>query len=174
MARVLLGNVRPDIEYLKTVFAPAGYGLGAAVCAVPIDGDVNNIDGVGFFQCHKNTPIDNENWYIIALAHVRGTYEHQIAIRVTDGARAERTMVNGVWGEWERADPPMAIGVEYRTTERWNGKPVYAALVNVGAFPESGTRNAPTGITATKVIRFSASFDYASLPIPGLVKILVK
>lgn len=28
MAKVLLGNVRPDIEYLKTIFAPAGYGIG--------------------------------------------------------------------------------------------------------------------------------------------------
>ena len=31
--------------------------------------------------------------------------------------------------------PPMALGVEYRTTERYLGKPVYAKLVDCGALP---------------------------------------
>ena len=30
------------------------------------------------------------------------------------------------------SDLPMIPGVEYRTTERWNGKPVYTMLVNCG------------------------------------------
>ena len=32
----------------------------------------------------------------------------------------------------ERINPPMQLGVEYRTTERWNGKPVYTRLVDCG------------------------------------------
>lgn len=37
------------------------------------------------------------------------------------------------WQPWEWENPPMAIGVEYRTTERWDGKPVYTKCVNCGA-----------------------------------------
>ena len=39
-------------------------------------------------------------------------------------------MVNGI-KEW--INPPMILGVEYRTTERWNGKPIYVKAVNIGA-----------------------------------------
>ena len=29
----------------------------------------------------------------------------------------------------------MKIGIEYRTTERWDGKPVYAKLIDFGSLP---------------------------------------
>ena len=45
-------------------------------------------------------------------------------------------MVDGAQ-EW--INPPMAVGVEYRTTELSMGKPVYVKLVNFGAIPTSGT-----------------------------------
>lgn len=41
----------------------------------------------------------------------------------------------GVWSPLEWFNPPMELGVEYRTTERYNGNPVYAKLVNFGALP---------------------------------------
>lgn len=34
------------------------------------------------------------------------------------------------YAQWQ--DPPMQLGVEYRTTERYNGKPVYSMAVNIG------------------------------------------
>lgn len=39
--------------------------------------------------------------------------------------------------EWE--SPPMIPGVEYRTTERYKGKTVYAYSVEIGALPASGS-----------------------------------
>ena len=141
MARVQIGNVYPSDEYLLARCAPAGYGLGATACATPPDADADQIGKVGFYQCTKNTPIENENWYIIHLIHVKGTYEHQSAIRVVDGSKAERTMRNGVWGEWVRSNPPMTPGIEYLTAERYMDKPVYAMLVNMGQL-----NNNPDGI----------------------------
>lgn len=41
-------------------------------------------------------------------------------------------MVNGVQ-EW--LNPPMELGVEYKTTERYLGKPVYTKAVSCGALP---------------------------------------
>lgn len=46
-----------------------------------------------------------------------------------DGQRAEYPM------EW--LNPPMQPGVEYRTTERHQGKPVYVKLVDVGSLPNN-------------------------------------
>lgn len=40
-------------------------------------------------------------------------------------------------GGWEH--PPMQLGVEYRTTERYLGKPVYATLFNCGVGPAANT-----------------------------------
>lgn len=40
-------------------------------------------------------------------------------------SRAIRFSNNGVFQPWEYEDPELRLGVEYRTTERWNGKPVY-------------------------------------------------
>lgn len=36
-------------------------------------------------------------------------------------------------GETEWVNPPMAPGVEYRTTERWSGKAVYTKLIPIGS-----------------------------------------
>ena len=43
----------------------------------------------------------------------------------------------GVWDSWEWVNPPMVIGTEYRTTERWQGKPVYIKLLSLGNLPNS-------------------------------------
>ena len=41
------------------------------------------------------------------------------------------------WSEWEYVNPPKEPGVEYRTTERYLGKPVYCKTVNFGALPNA-------------------------------------
>lgn len=41
--------------------------------------------------------------------------------------------------EW--ADPPMELDTEYRTTERYLGKPVYAKVVDFGALPNASSKN---------------------------------
>ena len=40
--------------------------------------------------------------------------------------------------EVEWVNPPMIIGVEYRTTERFNGKPVYVKLLVTNTLPSKG------------------------------------
>ena len=41
------------------------------------------------------------------------------------------------WQPWEWVNPPMAAGVEYRTTERYLGKQVYVKVVDCGALPNN-------------------------------------
>lgn len=48
-----------------------------------------------------------------------------------------RVKVNGVWQPFEWVNPPMDLGVEYRTTERYLGKPVYVKVVDCGLIADN-------------------------------------
>lgn len=114
--------------------APAGYGLGGDAVVMP---DFNTTAACGFyyyFSTSGNRPS------LIASSGVAVVYQKSgtgIVQEVTDyeGKRAIRYSTSG---EWEYLNPAMALGVEYRTTERYNGKPVYAIAIDVGAAPASG------------------------------------
>ena len=68
-----------------------------------------------------------------------------------------RTAADGV-GEW--INPPMVAGTEYRTTERWNGKPVYTQLVNFGALPDNTTKSVTvTASGVTDVVGYEARYS---------------
>ena len=46
---------------------------------------------------------------------------------------------NGIWYPWEHVNPIMNTGVEYRTTERYEGKPVYAKHITTSISMEANT-----------------------------------
>lgn len=46
------------------------------------------------------------------------------------------------WGPWEYINPFMMLGVEYRTTERYLGKPVYVKTINMGNLPGNAVKRA--------------------------------
>lgn len=77
------------------------------------------------------------------------------AIESADYPGCYYRMVDGAQ-EW--INPPMAAGVEYRTTERYHGKPVYVKTVPTGAMPAAaGVSNrvtVQTSITASDVDTF--------------------
>lgn len=52
--------------------------------------------------------------------------------------------------EWEH--PPMLVGVEYRTQERYMGKPVYTKLVDFGALPNTTNKNVAHATSANQII----------------------
>lgn len=57
-----------------------------------------------------------------------------------------RNFYNNVWSPWEAVNPPMEVSVEYRTTERYMGKPVYVKAVNIGALPNATTKCVSHGV----------------------------
>lgn len=95
-------------------YPPAIYGMGASTVSV----------------LYKNT-----NDYLVlrclSWADPRG-YGWQM-IR----ARYPSSQSPSVWLPFEWSNPPLQIGVEYRTTERYLGKPIYVKLVNFGALPNT-------------------------------------
>lgn len=144
MARVKIGNVRTPIEYLKQFFAPAGYGLGEDLPIVDKAGldnwtssgwfiyyDAINPDSTlgsaAFVNCKgNNTSITGA---VIQEAYQQDGYGVNILTRV---------YIGGVWQPWEYVNPPMVPNVEYRTTERYMGLPVYTMLYDMGQLSNNG------------------------------------
>ena len=133
---------RAELEAVKNGAAPAGYGLGEETPSVV---DMNDAVVNGWYRSIGDT---TENYpalipgaggaYCTLFVQTRGIhiyqearYQNYIAIRHCE---------NNTWREWEYVNPPMSVGVEYRTTERCDGKPVYVQRFSLGALPVSGTK----------------------------------
>lgn len=69
--------------------------------------------------------------------------------------------------EW--VNPPMLVGVEYRTTERYDGKPVYVKVLDYGTLPnsaEASNYGLAAGLNLISVSGFAVGPSY-NIPIPG-------
>lgn len=71
------------------------------------------------------------------------------------GTKISRQIYNGtIFGEWEWENPPMLLGVEYRTTERYLGKPVYVKVVDFGAGANKAEKSVEHGASNAIVIDY--------------------
>lgn len=81
-----------------------------------------------------------------------------------------REKKNNVWNPWEWNNPPMRLSVEYRTTERWNGKPVYKVALETGTLyipgntAVTGTWNANCTIIQVDAYILAADGSTTNLP----------
>lgn len=124
--------------------APDGYGLGSNAKLLTADDDLNTVLTTGWYNwswdAHPQNAPDN-NWREYGCAmHVFSTTPGGYAIQtvydlsddITHGCAIQRTIYvissGNIYYPWEWVNPPMQIGVEYRTTERYLGKPVYKKL----------------------------------------------
>lgn len=92
-----------------------------------------------FTKASLNTPFD---YGLVLTMNRYGNQITQIAFNPYMGGCGEiciRHKYDDVWREWEYVNPPMLLGVEYRTTERFFGKPVYTIAFNFGALPNAST-----------------------------------
>ena len=90
--------------------------------------------------------------------------EGNVALDITpDGIGALPAVVDGTYpncyyrtvdGEKEWINPPMVLGLEYRTAERWNGKAVYTRLMDCG-ISTSGNKTIEWDIGAKHIVRNS-------------------
>lgn len=76
----------------------------------------------------------------------------------------------------EYLNPPLVLGVEYRTTERYLGKPVYVKAVNFGALPNNTDASVTFGHTAELAFAVTARAlkdDAPSYTLPVLDQAIV-
>lgn len=133
--------------------APDGYGLGSMGVWVE---DLNNATNNGFYSWTNtalNIPFDYGCLLVLNRSNTRIT---QIAIDPNMsycGQMAVRHYSSTAWGDWQYINPPLNVGVEYRTIERWKGKTVYVCLVAYGSLPNATFKFVAHQLSATNIIR---------------------
>ena len=147
--------------------APAGYGLGSVGITSLLDANTAKKNGwyIGGGENAVNFPSYNHKYgELFVLA--RNTTIEQFAIY--QGTICVRYSTDGgtTWSTWEYVNPPMLLGVEYRTTERYQGKPVYVKLVDFGALPNN-TSKTVTYTDNTNVVPIDCGGYGAGMTLPG-------
>ena len=128
---------------------PSRFGLGSPNPR-NID-DANNATESGWYYLDSGTLNSPENAeasnVMLVLARNSNPQTVQVLFNVTELAfELRRVCTNGTWSPWEWINPPMQLGVEYRTTERYNGKPVYVKAINFGALPNNTNKSVEHGV----------------------------
>lgn len=119
--------------------APAGFGLGVGSYVEPSTSfttqeELDALTGNGFWAYRNpDAPLvaaDANTKYVKGITIAYSTsHETQIGWCVYTGTCIVRERKDKVWQEWEFQNPIMSAGVEYRTTERSKGMPVYAKRI---------------------------------------------
>ena len=80
-----------------------------------------------------------------------------------------------VWLPFEWVNPPLNLGVEYRTTERYQGKPVYVQSINFGTLPDASSKSVNHNIANYGgVVSYTGRVSYYNLiGHPGVDSILI-
>ena len=162
--------------------APSGYGLGRLTnYPVANDTEVDNklievINSLGEHTFKRIvlsfTTVENftkaGGHYYVDIYKLSTNYA-MITIKsyIVGGREMQRIWYEGKLQPWEWVNPPMTLGVEYRTTERDNGKVVYAKKIDFGALPNSTYKYVNHGATLTKCIRYNIVNKYSSIMLTG-------
>lgn len=157
--------------------APSGFGLGEQSKLLSSDDDINNIWKNGWYRWGTSIPAnapnmapgDGQDSYIVMRVSSYGvTNIVQEFWSANQGMRYQARRVNygGPWETLEWINPPMKLGVEYRTTEQYNGIPVYCQIINFGMLPNSATtKSIEHGIQNVNqiIFEFASSSNGAAL-----------
>lgn len=107
----------------------------------------------------KDMPVEvpsNQNYAIVSAKVIpMGVWVELRVTYVLTGCVAV-LIYNNSWGEWEYLNPPMTPGVEYRTTERVNGKPVFVITKDIGALGNNSSVNILFDISYENVVHTEA------------------
>lgn len=144
--------------------APSGYGLGQIAYNLPEVTDANTATCNGWYLLGKDAAngfgykgvmrVDAySSSQLIQTLYVQG-YSTKTPIVV------QRTCVESNWSEWAFVNPPMAAGVEYRTTERFDGKPVYVKLVDFGNLPSNTYKDVNFSSVVVSAVRMEGVLKY--------------
>ncbi len=152
--------------------APSGFGLGEDR-AHEVISDCNDARLSGLYVMSTNTinypPLIDNGQYSLLRVSARTSDEilqevFCVGISGQSDFSAVRSYGNsGSWSPWEYINPPMKLDVEYRTTERYLGKPVYVKVVDCGACPSDSYKDVIYGTTGIVLpIRCEGTWSYSS------------
>ena len=133
IARALPGGA---IDITLQNKAPAGYGLGTTAKLLTSDDNLDGIRANGFYGWASSLPTNAPSMYM-SMRVENDSYTGHVVQTLTgwndsSNSQMRRIRTDSGWQQWEYVNPPMALGVEYRTTERYLGKPVYTMCIDCG------------------------------------------
>lgn len=141
--------------------APSGFGLGTTPKFIT---DANDAILPGFYAPNgvscANIPSEWQFLYGTIIVSIGASFIEQLFLASNLMAKRTCDMMSSVWGEWEYINPPMLPGVEYRTTERHDGNPVYVKRVIIESIP-TGTVAILTN-NATSLVRSESKIEGVS------------
>lgn len=136
-------------------FAPHGYGLGKTYGNLIQDANAATNNGVYGANdpstCTNYLKTNSMNYGALTVYRRHGEIVQELR-RLNYVAKRYSTDKGATWSEWEWVNPPMAVGVEYRTTERFGGKAVYVKVIDFGALPNATTKSVSIGTEFTDVV----------------------
>lgn len=147
-------KAEPTFDWSEVDFqfhVPVTMGKGATPVLLTSADDLNDIKTNGWYywstaSVPANAPNGPCTNYISEMrVFARSATCIQECFDMTDssyrGCALQRTIYGDAAYDWEWRNPPMLLGYEFRTTERWQGKAVYTKLVNYGALPNASNKN---------------------------------
>ncbi len=184
MKTLTVNGVKYDLR--DTTKAPAGYGLGVSVAPYTKLTEASQLDGFiqnGWFAIQLSGFQINASpivYWMLRVTTYNDTCLMQEFIPVDASFVIRRFNHHGTWTEFEWTNPVMTLGVEYRTTERYNGKVVYTKLLDFGALPNKANKTITVGAVMTNVVGLemiattgSASVIFPWIGIDGTIKATV-
>ena len=129
--------------------APGEFGLGGVAKLLAASDDLNTIWRPGWYQ-FGGPPINaptasSDGWSSgYSAMFVQGRNSENVTqtilcgnMKAVYGCQIKRSCVAQEWQPWEWVNPPMELGIEYRTTERFWGRPVYYKIVDCGQIADN-------------------------------------
>lgn len=163
----------PVFDWGKNDFnfnVPVTMGKGATPVLLTSADDLNTIKASGWYvwttsDAPKNVPSGANTTYISCMrVWQNGNTCLQECVDSTDsgneGCKVQRAIYGSTVYDWEWVNPPMDAEVEYRTTERYNGKIVYVKLVNFGTLPSNTYKDVTISSTTVTAVRIDGILNY--------------
>ena len=163
----------PVFDWGKNDFnfnVPVTMGKGATPVLLTSADDLNTIKASGWYvwtrsDAPKNVPSGANTTYISCMrVWQNGNTCLQECVDSSNsgnkGCKVQRAIYGSTVYDWEWVNPPMDAGVEYRTTERYNGKIVYVKLVNFGTLPSNTYKDVTLSSAAVTAVRIDGILNY--------------
>ena len=165
--------------------APSGFGWGEELpqlASTAAEVDAITANSIVRYANDSTNLVDGDSgsytrYAIVVTYTVNATDKAQDVYCYGGGGHGDVMLHRGrygnTWLPWEWVNPPMQLGVEFRTTERYLGKPVYVKAVDCGNLPAPGsTKNVSHSISGCLPIMVTAQMSNSNT-IPWLGKFTV-
>lgn len=144
----------PEAETVAAALSnkvPAGFGLGGQSKELTSGDDLNTIWENGWYRWGSSSPqnapkmtsdVGGARYIFARVANYdsQNVLQEYWSLNQSAQNQARRICRNGTWGPLEWINPPMQLGIEYRTTERYSNKPVFVMTVDGGVFPDISSK----------------------------------